>query len=650
MAKKYIGDKFEISGGTSSEFLLADGTTTTAPTGAVDSVNSQTGVVSLGLLELDDVGTDGTTGQVLTTNGSGAFSFTTVSGGGGGTVSSVNTQIGTVVLDTDDINEGTTNEYYTEARVSANSSVTSNTAKVGITSGQASDITANNSKISYTDANAVSLNTAKVGITTQQASDITANNSKVGITSAQASDITNNNSKTSYTDASAVALNTSKVGITTQQSSDITANNSKISYTDASAVAVNTAKVGITTTQSNEIIANTNKVGITTQQSNDITSNNSKISYTDSSAVALNTAKVGITTQQSSDITSNNAKTGITSQQSNDITSNNSKISYTDASAVSLNTAKVGITTTQSSNITTNNSKISFDSASSSKLAGISAGAEVNAVDSVNGTTGAVSLGLLELDDVGTDGTNGQVLTTNGSGAFSFTTVSGGVSGVSKIIAGTNVTISPTGGTGDVTINSSGSGGAAASTVLIKTNIVSATVNNALTFGSGSFFGTTLFESGTWTTTSSAITIPSDGFYSISFDILSTSIVQRATPVFTITVNGTTIEEESSHAYIRSVGGGLNDASCVLTTVLDLSSGDTIGLASRRENNASTTITTVANKSKFSITQIAAPSVTTQVNTSLETAEAARNIVIGTSATPPSGTFIENTIYFQRAT
>ena len=441
MSKKYTADKFEISGGTSSEFLLADGTTTTAPTGAVDSVNTQTGVVSLGLLELDDVGTDGTTGQVLTTNGSGAFSFTTVSGGGGGTVSSVNSQTGTVVLDTDDINEGTTNEYYTEARVSANSSVTSNTAKVGITTAQTSDITNNNSKISYTDA----------------------------------------------------------------------------------------------------------------------------------SAVALNTAKVGITTQQSSDIT-------------------------------------------------TNNSKVTFDSTSSNKLAGISAGAEVNAVNTVNGQTGTVSVGLLELDDVGTDGTNGQVLTTNGSGAFSFTTVSGG------------------------------GGGAAASTVLIKTNIVSATVNNALTFGSGSFFGTTLFESGTWTTTSSAITIPSDGFYSISFDIGSTSTVQRATPVFTITVNGTAIAEESSHAYIRNSSGGLNEASCVLTTVLDLSSGDTIGLASRRENNATSTITTVANKSKFSITQIAAPSVTTQVNTSLETAEAARNIVIGTSATPPSGTFIENTIYFQRAT
>ena len=57
---------------------------------------------------------------------------------------------------------------------------------------------------------AVAANTAKVGITTQQASDITANNAKVGITTQQASDITANNAKISYTDASAVAANTAK--------------------------------------------------------------------------------------------------------------------------------------------------------------------------------------------------------------------------------------------------------------------------------------------------------------------------------------------------------------------------------------------------------------------------------------------------------
>ena len=44
-------------------------------------------------------------------------------------IASVNGQTGTVVLDSDDIAEGT-NLYYTEARVSANTSVAANTAKV----------------------------------------------------------------------------------------------------------------------------------------------------------------------------------------------------------------------------------------------------------------------------------------------------------------------------------------------------------------------------------------------------------------------------------------------------------------------------------------------------------------------------------------
>ena len=50
--------------------------------------------------------------------------------GGGTGVTSVNGDVGpAVTLDTDDINEGGTNEYYTEARVDANSSVVANTAK-----------------------------------------------------------------------------------------------------------------------------------------------------------------------------------------------------------------------------------------------------------------------------------------------------------------------------------------------------------------------------------------------------------------------------------------------------------------------------------------------------------------------------------------
>jgi len=266
-------------------------------------------------------------------------------GTGAGAVDSVNTQTGDVVLDTDDISEGSTNLYYTDARVSANSSVSANTAKVGITTQQASDITTNN---------------AKVGITTQQAADIVTNNAKVGITTQQASDITTNNAK---------------VGITTTQADAITAN---------------TAKIGITTDQANAITANTAKVGITTQQASDITTNN---------------AKVGITTQQASDIATNNAKVGITTTQANNITTNNAKISFDSTSstklagietgaevntvdsvngqtgAVSLSTSNVSEGTnlyytdarvTANSSVAANTAKISYNATDSTKVGYIS--------------------------------------------------------------------------------------------------------------------------------------------------------------------------------------------------------------------------------------------------------------------------------------
>lgn len=294
-----------------------------AQVNTVNSVNSLTGAVSLGLLELDDVGVDGTNGQVLTTNGSGSFTFTTVAAGGA--VDSVNGQTGTVVLDTDNISEGTTNLYYTDARVSANSSVAANTAKVGITSQQATDITTNN---------------AKVGITTSQANEIAANTLKVGITPTQASDITTNNAK---------------VGITTQQASDITTNN---------------AKVGITTAQANEIAANTLKVGITTQQASDITTNNSKVSMvlgtTAGTALAGDTALLQLGTSSTTALAGDT--TTITAQQATDISNNNNK---------------VGITTSERLAIVDNSAKISFDSASSTKLNGIETGAEVNTIDSI---------------------------------------------------------------------------------------------------------------------------------------------------------------------------------------------------------------------------------------------------------------------------
>ena len=81
----------------------------------------------------------------------------------------------------------------TEAKLAnaINSAIAANTAKTGITSGQASAITANTAKTGITtaQANAITANTAKTGITSGQASAITANTAKV-TNSTSASDLT----------------------------------------------------------------------------------------------------------------------------------------------------------------------------------------------------------------------------------------------------------------------------------------------------------------------------------------------------------------------------------------------------------------------------------------------------------------------------
>ena len=80
---------------------------------------------------------------------------------------------------------------------SINSAIAANTAKTGITSGQASAIIANTAKtgITSSQANAITANTAKTGITSGQASAIVANTAKTGITSGQTSAITANTAK-----------------------------------------------------------------------------------------------------------------------------------------------------------------------------------------------------------------------------------------------------------------------------------------------------------------------------------------------------------------------------------------------------------------------------------------------------------------------
>ena len=75
---------------------------------------------------------------------------------------------------TDGLSEGSTNLYYTEARVSANTSVAANTDKVGITTQQASDITTNNAKISFDSASSTKLAGIETGADVTDTENVTA--------------------------------------------------------------------------------------------------------------------------------------------------------------------------------------------------------------------------------------------------------------------------------------------------------------------------------------------------------------------------------------------------------------------------------------------------------------------------------------------
>jgi hypothetical protein len=128
-----------------------------------------------------------------------------------GAVTAFNTRTGAVTLSSADVTGALSTGAIATAKIaddaitadklanSINTEIAANTAKTGITSGQASAITANTAKTGITSgqASAITANTAKTGITSGQASEITANTAKTGITSGQASAITANTAKVS---------------------------------------------------------------------------------------------------------------------------------------------------------------------------------------------------------------------------------------------------------------------------------------------------------------------------------------------------------------------------------------------------------------------------------------------------------------------
>ena len=172
-----------------------------------------------------------------------------------GAVTAFNSRTGSVTLSSADVTGALSTGAIATAKIaddaitadklanSINTEIAANTAKTGITSGQASAITANTAKTGITSGQAseITANTAKTGITSGQASAITANTAKTGITSGQASAITANTAK--VTNATHTGDVTGATALTIANDAVITAKILNSNVTDAKIATMSSSKL-----------------------------------------------------------------------------------------------------------------------------------------------------------------------------------------------------------------------------------------------------------------------------------------------------------------------------------------------------------------------------------------------------------------------
>ena len=295
-------------------------------------------------------------------------------------------------------------------------------------------------------ASAIVANTAKTGITTDQASAIVANTGKTGDTGARGAAGTNGTDGAKGDTGAAGAKGDQGIqGIQGPQGDiGLTGSAGAKGATGAAGAAGAKGDTGLTADQ----ITAVNAISGTNTGDQDISG-----ITTNATAIALNTAKTGITTDQSTAITNNTAKVGVPTAYALPTTDGSgSQVLQTDGSgAVSWATAGsylplsggslTGDITLANGNAfrwtsddvriegTTAGDKILFYAGGTERLSIAQTGGATFA-DNIS-TSGTITAGAITIPN--TDGTSGQVLQTNGSGALSWATSSGGASNVTGL-------------------------------------------------------------------------------------------------------------------------------------------------------------------------------------------------------------------------
>ena len=401
-------ESLTLSAGSNVTITEADGTVTIASSGGAGSIDLGTSTTTTSVDITNSGGTDATISEASST-AAGVMSTAhhdKLDGiAAGAEVNPTNT---------DGLTEGSSNLYYTEGRVSSNTAVAANTAKVGITTTQANRINQNASDISSnvsditTNANAIALNTAKNTYPSADATkldgieasaDVTdATNVTAGLvaaTSISASDKTTILSNIGAGSGSgAVDSVNGATGVVVLDTDDVAEGTSNLYYTDARA----DARVNLQTGSNLDL----------SSKSTTNLSEGTNLYYTDArvsanSSVAANTAKTtfpGFGTSAGTALEGDTAllqlgassttalagdTTTISSSQSTKLGNIEANADVTDATNVTA--ALVAATGISSGDKTTILSNI---------------GAGSGAVDSVNGATGTVVLDADNIDDTST--------------------------------------------------------------------------------------------------------------------------------------------------------------------------------------------------------------------------------------------------------
>jgi trimeric autotransporter adhesin len=306
------------------------------------------------------------------------------------TILTVNGQTGTVVLTTTNIAEGT-NKYYTEARVNANVNVAANTA-ARHTHANKTILDATQESFTTTLLQAINTNSAKVGITTQQASDIEAANSHRAIVAGNPHMVTK-----------------AEVGLgnvpNTDFTSSVQAHTAHVNTVTGNPHAVTKADVGLglvpNTNFTSAVASNTAHRGIVTGNPHNVTKAEVGLgnvpNYDFTAEMTANNAKVGITTQQAADIVSNNAHRAIVTGNPHQVTkaevglgnvpntdftaevSANTTARHTHSNKAILDATTVSFTTARNNAITTATTHVNITSGNPHGITPLMIGAETPA-------------------------------------------------------------------------------------------------------------------------------------------------------------------------------------------------------------------------------------------------------------------------------